>query len=332
VDRASHCIDGSSVLVAGGAGFVGSALVRRLLTRCRTVVCYDSFVAGTPENVAGLGERLTVVEGDVRDRDRLENTLRAAAIDYVVNCVGDPFVPDAYADPQRFFDINLTGCLQLLLAAQAAKVRRTLHVSTVEVYGEQGPGEASTESSPLVPRNTYAVSKLAGDRLCYTLYLEHRVPVLIARISNCYGARETHPYVVPELISQLWQGRSAKLGDLDAERDYTFVDDTAVGLERALCSGIPDGQVVNIGSGVSLSVRDLAQAVAQALGRSDFELLLDAGRVRRREIPRMCSDATLLRASTGWCPETPLTAGLERTITWYQEHGCRWAYQQRGAQ
>ena len=127
---------GRAVMVAGGAGFVGSAIVRELLRRGSTVVCYDNYLHGHPAHVAGLSGPFTAIHGDVMDDWSLFKALRDHQVEYIIDCVGDTFVPTAYIMPERFFDINVCGTLHLLRAAQALSIKRILYISSTEVYGE----------------------------------------------------------------------------------------------------------------------------------------------------------------------------------------------------
>ena len=244
-------------MVAGGAGFVGSAIVRELLKIGSTVVCYDNYLHGHPTHVAGLNGAFTAIHGDVRDDWSLFKALRDNQVEYIIDCVGDTYVPTAYSMPERFFDINVGGTLHLLRAVKALSIKRMIYVSSTEVYGETQLVKCN-EKTPLNPQNTYAVSKAAADRLCHTYFLEHGVPIVIARIFNCYGPRETEPYVIPEIIAQLHRGPRIALGNIKAERDFTFVHETANALISVLASDLPNGEVVNVGSDTSYSVEWLA--------------------------------------------------------------------------
>ncbi|MEP5072676.1 MAG: NAD-dependent epimerase/dehydratase family protein, partial [Crocinitomicaceae bacterium] len=174
----------STVMVAGGAGFVGSAIVRELIKLDVKVISFDNYLHGVPENVMGL-ENVEVVQGDALSQIDIIETLTKFNVDYIINCIGDTYVPTAYKWPRRFFDINVGANLNLLEACKICDIRKILYVSSTEVYGITEE-EILDENVSLKPVNTYAVSKLAADRLCYTYHLEHQIPVIIARIFNCY--------------------------------------------------------------------------------------------------------------------------------------------------
>jgi nucleoside-diphosphate-sugar epimerase len=313
-------------MVAGGAGFVGSAIVRELLRQGSTVVCYDNYLHGHPAHVAGLSGPFTAIHGDVRDDWSLFKALRDHQVEYIIDCVGDTFVPTAYAMPDRFFKINVDGTLHLLRAAQALSIKRMVYVSSTEVYGETKRPKCD-EETPLNPVNTYAVSKAAADRLCYTYYLEHRVPVVIARIFNCYGPRETEPYVIPEIIAQLHRGPRIALGNIKAERDFTFVYDTANALISVLASDLPNGEVVNVGSDTSFSVELLARKLAEIMEANSLEIVADPARLRRKDIDRFRCDNRKLVKYTNWKPTVRIDEGLKMTVEWFRAHGARWSWE-----
>jgi nucleoside-diphosphate-sugar epimerase len=317
---------GRAVMVAGGAGFVGSAIVRELLRRGSAVVCFDNYLHGHPSHVAGLSGPLTVIHGDVRDDWTLYKAIRDHGVEYIIDCVGDTFVPTAYIMPERFFNINVGGTLHLLKAAQALSIKRMVYVSSTEVYGEVADAKCS-EDTPLNPLNTYAVSKAAADRLCHTFYLEHGVPVVIARIFNCYGPRETEPYVIPEIIAQLHRGPRIALGNIEAARDFTYVYDTANALIAVLASDIPNGEAINVGSDTSYTVEWLAHALAGIMQVKSLHIVADPARLRRRDIQRFRCDNTKLRRYTDWKPTISIDEGLRITVQWFRDNGARWSWE-----
>lgn len=315
--------------VAGGAGFVGSAVVRELLRQDQTVVSFDNYLHGVPANLCGLRGQLAVVRGDALDEDSLARAMADHGVTHVIDCIGDTFVPTAYRLPKRFFDINLQATLNLLGAASRSGVRRVVYVSSTEVYGRAAQ-ERIDESAPLLPVNTYAVSKLAADRLCFTYAVEHGLPVVVARIFNCYGPRESHPYIIPEIIAQLHRGPVLSLGNVQAERDFTYVHDTARALIALLDAPVQPGDAVNVGSDCSYRVEWLAHVLAGMMGR-EVEIRLDPARLRRMDIDRFRCDNRRLKLLTGWEPRVGIEEGLSETVRWFRENGNRWSWESSSA-
>jgi nucleoside-diphosphate-sugar epimerase len=316
------------IVVLGGAGFVGSALVRRLVREGYDVAVADNFFHGSAQHLADITGLTSVTELDALDRSLLRDYMIRISPDVVVNCIGDTFIPSAYDMPERFLDLNVRTTLNVLRASAEAKVTRLLHLSSTEVYGDNAAA-ACTEEAPMAPENTYAVSKMAADRLCYTFALEHELPTVIARLFNTYGPRETHPYIIPELMAQLTVSSSLSLGNLEAERDFTYVDDTVAALEALLWIPAKNCEVFNIGSGMVVSVRMLAHMIGRLMGHSSVQINIQETRLRRRDLNRLCCDFTKLRTRTGWMPRVGLERGLATTIDWFTRNGSRWLWQER---
>ena len=318
-------LTGQNVMVTGGAGFVGSYLVRLLLERKCDVVVYDNFLHGVKQNLEEVKDRINIVSGDILDACMLGKAIKENDIDYLFHCVGDAFVPTTYNFPQRALHINVEGTLNVMMASKLLNVKRVLYVSSTEVYGEALKPKID-ENHPLLPLNTYAVTKLAADRLCYSLFLEHDVPVIIARIFNTFGPRDTQPRVIPDIIYQLSKDNMVELGNVDAERDFVYVDDTARGLITLIESKISNGEAINIGTGKSWSIKEVANIVGELFGYEEIRIKTIPERLRRFDIQKFCCDPSKIFAETDWRPRITFREGLKRTIDWFTSNGRTWSW------
>jgi len=161
-----------TVMVTGGAGFIGSALVRELLREGCRVVIYDNFASGDMVNLDAVKGEVEIIEGDVRDPN-FPATLTASKADLLFHLAAEPYIPGCYDRPRDFFEVNASGTLNVMLASLEAGIKRVLHYSSSEVYGT-AKRVPMDEEHPTCPHSTYAASKLAADRLCYTLLYTHR--------------------------------------------------------------------------------------------------------------------------------------------------------------
>jgi len=320
-----HDLGKKRVLVFGGAGFVGSQLVRNLLQMESVVTVYDNFLHGHRENLEEIGDQIHTVVGDVLDEWRLSWAFREFKPDFVFNLVGDTYVPTAYDVPKRMLQVNAEGNLNVLMACNHFGVERVLYVSSTEVYGNARSDRIS-EEHPLDPWNTYAATKVCADRLCFTLHKEHGIPVIISRIFNCYGPRETEPYVIPDIISQFAKRDYVELGNIKARRDFTYVSDLCEALVAVLQSDIPNGDTVNVGTGVTYSVEEIARKIACIMNKP-ADIRTDPRRLRKHDIDLFCCDNSKLKKYCSWEPKIKIDEGLRMTIDWYMSHGRRWLWE-----
>ncbi len=323
-------LNGKKVMVTGGAGFIGSTLVRELLAEGAEVLVLDSFTSGDLSNLEEVADRIEVVEGDIRDRE-LANILRANGIQVIFNLAAEAYIPYCYDRPREFFEINADGALNVLLAAEDTVVERVLQYSSSEVYGS-AMYVPMDEHHPTLPLSTYAVAKLAADRLCYTLHRERQIPVIILRQFNVYGPRETQPYVIPEIISQLARSNRLRLGNTRARRDLTYVDDAVRGAVALAKCDDALGEVVNLGTGRDWSIDELARTLGKVMGYDEIEITLDAARLRPLDVERLQCNYFKMHMLTGWKPQVELVEGLRRTVEDFQGRGHKWLWENKMAQ
>jgi len=314
-----------NVLVTGGAGFIGSALVRELLKRNANVIVYDNFLYGDHSNLRGIENRIQMVNGDVLSW-KLYHTIKKYKVKYVFHLAAEPYIPRCYDNPEKFFDVNVKGTINTLMACKTLDVNLVVHFSSSEVYGT-AQYVPMDEKHPTLPLSTYAVSKLAADRICFVFSREHNIPVVIVRPFNCYGPRETQPYVIPEIITQLSRGNTLKLGNIEAKRDFTYVEDIARGAVSVMKSDIQSGEVVNLGSNKAYSIKKLAHLVGEIMDHDDIEIEIEESRLRPLDVDILQCDYSKAKKYLSWEPEVSIEEGLKNTVKWYVENGNRWSWE-----
>jgi nucleoside-diphosphate-sugar epimerase len=224
----------------------------------------------------------------------------------------------------HFFDINATSVLRVLNACQQSGIKGLLQVSSAEIYGDL-KGQIK-ESDPVEPHSTYGVSKLAADGLVQVRWREASVPAIAMRQFNCVGERETHEYVIPEIISQLAKSNKVKLGN-NSFRDFQYAGD-AVAMAVELLEKGKFGEVYNMGSEGGIKIYDLANLIGKLMGHESVEIEVDQDRVRPWEIWHLQSDNTKLYSVIGTKNPTPLEEGLKRTIQYFYDNGDKWDWKQ----
>lgn len=308
-----------NTMVIGGAGFLGSHLVDYLIeTRKCSVLVLDNLISG---QVKHIHPKADFVWHDIRhDETRLVQLLNEWGIDYVFNYAAEPYIPECFDRPLHFFDINATAVLRVLNACQEAQVRGVLQVSSAEIYGDM-KGKIK-ESDPVTPHSTYGVSKLAADGLVQVRSRESGLPAIALRQFNCVGERETHEYVIPEIISQLSKGPRVKLGN-NSVRDFLYAGDAVRMAVELLEKGV-HGEVYNMGSESCCHIYDLAKLIGEVMGHQTIEIVQDPRKVRPWEIWHLQSDNTKLYSVIEARPQVTLREALVRTVTYYNNNGSKW--------
>ena len=305
------------VLITGGAGFIGSELIRQLAARGDRVVAVDNLVNGRRENLEGLtSDRVGLVIADIRDSDRMAELMQGMDLVFHLACLG---VRHSIHAPDENHEVNATATLGLLKAARAADVGRFIYVSSSEVYGT-ARRVPMTEDHPTFPMTVYGASKLAGE--CYTraFYETYSYPTVVVRPFNAFGPRCHHEgdcgEVIPRFLLRCLAGRPMIVfGDGTQTRDFTFVADTARGILLAGDADAAVGRTINLGNGREITIDDLAREVAAEAGRPGAEVVHDVP--RPGDVLRLCADTSRARQLLGYRPEIPLREGLRRLRNWY---------------
>ena len=319
------------VLVTGGAGFISSNVIRHLLEATpHEVVSLDALTyAGNLENLADVmsHERLAFVHGDIRDAELVSEVV--AEVDVIVNAAAESHVEKSIAEgASEFVTTNVEGTQILLDAVRATPIERFILISSSEVYGT-AEADPMDEDHPLNPRSPYAATKAGADRLAYAYFVTYGLPIVTLRPFNNYGPRQHWEKVVPRFVTSALADEPLTVhGDGHASRDWLYVDDHAEAIEAAIAADIDSvaGEVINVATGVDVSVSEIADLVIDLLGK-DASLKVSVEE-RPGQVDRHIGSTEKAKRLLGWEARTTFEEGLEHTVAWYRENEAWW----RGAQ
>jgi UDP-glucose 4-epimerase len=314
LDRA---FGGRRVLVTGGAGFVGSALVRRLISSGARVTVLDDLFTGRLDAIPTGAD---FIEGSVTDEPLVRDLVKRHTV--VFHLAARNIIAST-ANPRDDFATNIGGTLNVLLAARDSNLERVVYTSSASVYGNPRSIPIN-EDDRLEPLTPYAVSKLAGEHYCIAFYESYGLSTSVVRYSNVYGPyqRPENPYcgVVSKFLIAANAGKALSIhGDGGQTRDYTFVEDAVDATLLAATHPRAEGEVFNVGTGLETSVNDLAEAVGRASHRQ-----VSVEHIDRRDIDnirRRVVNIEKIRHMLRWSPQVTLDRGLEKTVRWFEEAG-----------
>lgn len=329
-----------TVLVTGGAGFIGSCLVRQLVLQDDlTVINLDKLTyAGNLDSLAELADdsRHILVEGDICDADLIARLLAEFRPNAIFNLAAESHVDRSIDGPAEFVATNVVGTFTLLeaarnywreLAADRAAEFRFLQVSTDEVYGSLGKTGLFTEATPYSPNSPYSASKASADHFVRAYFHTFGLPTLTTNCSNNYGPRQFPEKLIPVMILNALEGKPLPIyGDGQNVRDWLFVEDHCRAIRRVLQQGRP-GEVYNIGGNCERTNLEIVTAVCAALDRlcpdlahRPCEKLITFVKDRPGHDRRYAIDAAKMKSELQWSPVETFETGLEKTIRWYLEH------------
>ncbi|MHA2142397.1 MAG: GDP-mannose 4,6-dehydratase [Candidatus Thorarchaeota archaeon] len=311
----------SSILVTGSAGFIGSHLTEYLVNQganVRAFVRYNSDgYIGNLKFLEPFPDNLEVFFGDLENPDAAKKAMND--IDYIFHLASLVSIPYSYINPREYFNSNISFILNILEAARSLDTKGVVHVSTSEVYGtaEEVP---ISENHPLKGQSPYSASKIGADMVAMSYFRSFDSPVTTVRPFNTYGPRQSERAVIPTIITQALSEKAILLGDVRPTRDFNYVLDTVEGLVSAAKAGSKVfGEVINIGSGVEITIEQVAKEIV-AIVDSDAKVVFNAAKVRpeKSEVFRLCADVSKAKKILGWESTTSLGDGLTKTIEWYR--------------
>ncbi len=311
------------VLVTGGMGFIGSNFVRYMHDQHPEVqiINLDKLTyAGNPANLADLADRHRFVRGDVADPTVVDPLVREC--DAIVHFAAETHVDRSIAYAGEFVQTDVYGTFILLEAARKYGIKRFVHVSTDEVYGE-AVGRPSLEGDALMPKSPYAASKAGADRLAYSYYTTYGIPVVISRCVNNYGPYQYPEKLIPLFVTNALEGKKLPVyGHGRNTRDWIHVEDHCSALDALLQDDDNAGEVFNVGAGQEKSVLDITNIILKVLGKNDS--LIEHIADRPGHVARHAVDSTKLTRTYGWKPRYDFEESMRRTIQWYVDHPEWW--------
>ena len=304
-------------MVIGGCGFIGSHMVEELLQRGNEVTvvgCHCQL-----ENLEDVKGMFKYTRGDITDKDFVDSLIDAD-VEGILHLAALINVDQSIESPELFLDTNVVATVNIMEAARRRGIHKLLYMSTCEVYGNIPSGKAD-ESHPTDPRSPYAASKFAAERylLAYS-YTYDKPKMIIIRGFNQYGPRQNAGRggaVIPRSIIRLLNGQKIRVhGDGNQTRDYVYVKDTVKGIADAFQTNLPNGEVINLATGVETSIRDIAIATCKLAGKDPQEYI-EFVKDRPGQLMRSCGDYSKAKRLLDWQPMVPFNKGLSLTFDWY---------------
>lgn len=312
---------GKRVLVTGAGGFIGSHLTEKLVelgANVRAFVHYDALGTWGWLDESSVQAEMEIVSGDICDRDSVRQAMKGR--ESIFHLAALIAIPYSYHAPLSYVRTNIEGTLNVLQAARELDVERVVHTSTSEVYGT-AKYVPIDEAHPLQGQSPYSASKIGADKLAESFHLSFGLPVVTVRPFNTFGPRQSARAVIPTIITQCITINRIRLGSLHPTRDLNYVTNTVNGFLAAAASPNIEGLTVNIGSGREIKIGDLAQLIAQLLGKKvAIESNEERVRPEKSEVERLVANNKLAYECLGWEPVVTLEDGLRQTITWVENN------------
>ncbi|HEX6623705.1 MAG TPA: GDP-mannose 4,6-dehydratase [Pyrinomonadaceae bacterium] len=318
-----------NILVTGGAGFIGSHLVERLLGEGRwrvTVVddfndFYDPSIKRANVRPHEGREDFRLVEADIRDRAALGRVFDGEQFDVIVHLAARAGVRPSLAEPVLYTETNIGGTVNLLELARAHGVRQFVFGSSSSVYGENEKVPFAEDDPNFNPISPYAATKAAGELLCHTYSHLHGLRCVCLRFFTVYGARQRPDLAIHKFARLISAGRPVPVyGDGTTRRDYTYVDDIIAGVRAAVDYEASGYEVINLGESRTVELRELIALLEKELGR---EAVIDRQPAQPGDVPRTFADITKARRLLGYSPQTQIEDGIRKFVEWYKGNAER---------
>ncbi len=313
------------MLVTGGAGFIGSHLVDRLLARGENVVCLDDFNDFYPPRIKRANvrshldsESYTLVEADLRDQDTLKSVFERNSIEKVVHLAARAGVRPSLAEPLLYADVNVGGTLHLLELARTHEVEQIVFASSSSVYGANTKTPFSEDDRIERPISPYAATKYAGELFCHTYHHLYGIPTTCLRFFTAYGPRQRPEMAIHKFARLLEEGSPIPMfGNGSTARDYTYIDDIVDGVIAAIDH--PLGfEVINLGESQTTTLRELIATLERLSGRA---AQIEQHPLQPGDVEITFADVSKARRLLDYNPSTPIETGLRLFLDWFEQEG-----------
>lgn len=313
------------IFLTGSEGFIGSHLAEKLVKKGHNLTClvlYNSFNSwGWLDKIdKKVRKHMNIVTGDIRDEFAL-NKLIKKNTEIVINLAALIGIPYSYRSPKAYFETNSLGLMNMLNSSINSNVQKIIHTSTSEVYGTPKYIPID-EKHPVSAQSPYAASKIAADQIALSYNKSFGTPVSILRPFNTFGPRQSLRAIIPTIVTQSIKNKNITLGSLYPTRDLTYVDDTTDAYLSAINKKKDIGEIINIGSGFEISIKDLALKISKIIGRK-LDIRQDISRVRpkKSEVDRLFANNKKAKKILNWSPKFSknkgFDKGLKNTIEWF---------------
>ena len=308
------------ILVTGGAGFIGSHLVEKLLADGQDVAILDDFndfydPQIKRDNISAVAKRIALHDVDLRDGDRVSSLFRHEKFDTIVHLAARAGVRPSIQQPELYYDTNVAGTLHLLEGARTSGLARFIFASSSSIYGAAKKVPFSEEEHLTQTLSPYAATKIAGESLCSTYSHLNKLRIVALRYFTVYGARQRPDLAIHQFTRKIHGGEPIdQFGDGTTRRDYTYIDDIIQGTMAALKYDGPMFDVFNLGESETIQLKDLIAAIENALGK---KAKINQLPEQPGDMPLTCADISKARKLLGYDPKTKFSEGLPKFIDWF---------------
>lgn len=308
----------SKYIVTGGAGFIGSNIVKRLLEDGHQVRVLDNLSTGKFQNIESFLKQIEFIQGDFTNLEIAKKSVEG--MDYVLHQGAIPSVPRSIDDPLQTNDANILGTLNMLIASRDAGIKRFVYAASSSAYGDS-PTMPKVETMPTSPKSPYAIQKLTGEQYCQNFYALYGLETVCLRYFNVFGPNQdpesVYSAVIPIFIKKILKGESPVIyGDGETSRDFTYVDNNVdANIRASMTNKACAGEVINIACGYEISLNELVQKINEILGTSIKPMYKEE---RRGDVKHSLADISKAKKLLVYIPNINFEDGLRKTIEFYK--------------